>query len=106
MKLCLSRLCIHQAQHREDGLGVLGLQVLLQLTFQSLGPFLDNCLVAMGLSKAVVSLATNAFQMEFARYSPLQITDKILSIMERIAQIPHSLHQNAHQTVVSIRTTF
>jgi len=89
-----------------DGLDVLGLQVLLQLTLHSRGPFLDNCLVAMGLSKAVVSLATNAFQMGFARYFPLQTMDKIPSIMERIAQTRHSLHQNAQQTVVSIRVNF
>jgi hypothetical protein len=79
---------------------------LLQQIFQSLGQFLDNCRVAMALLKVVVSLATNAFQMGFARYFPLQTMDKILSIMERIAQIRHSLHQNAQQTVVSIRVSF
>jgi hypothetical protein len=74
--------------------------------FQSLGPFLGNCLVAMGLSKAVVSLATNAFQMGFVRYFPLQTMAKTLSIMERIARIRRFLHQNAQQIVVSIDVTF
>jgi hypothetical protein len=70
--------------------------------FQSPGPFLDNCLVAMGLSKAVVSLATNAFQMGFVRYFPLQTVAKIPYIMERIAQIRRSLHQNVQRTVVRL----
>ena len=85
---------------------VLGLQALLQLMFQSLGLFLGNCLVAMGLSKVVVSLAINAFQMGFARYFLLQTMDKTLSIMGRIAQIRRSLHQNALQIVVSFRVTY
>jgi len=58
--------------------------------------------VAMGLSKAAVSLATNVFQIGFVRYFPLQTMGKNLYIMERIAQIQHSLHQSAQQIVVSI----
>ena len=85
---------------------VLGLQPLLQLMFHLLGPFLDNCLVAMGLSKAVALLATNVSQMEFVKYFQLQAMDKTLCTMERIVQIRHSLHQNAQQTVVIISVTF
>jgi len=58
--------------------------------------------VAMVLLKAAVSLGINVFQMEFVKYFPLQIMDKVLCTMARIAQIRHSLRQNARQIVVSI----
>jgi hypothetical protein len=105
-KLCLLRLSSHQAQLQEGGLVVLGRQASLQPMSQSLGLFPDNCLVAMELSKAVASLATNAFQMGYVKYFPSQTMAKVLYIMVHIARIRRSLHQNALQTVVSIAVTF